>query len=240
MTQLYNADCMDILKTIPDNSIDLVLTDPPYNISSKRKLFRSNSTLEPISYDFGEWDYNFDPIPFLNEVKRVLNEYGNLVVWTSEQLFPTYRNWCGENLHPKQLLVWVKENPVPQFSMLGYRQATEIAFWASKGKITKDNPNFIFQTQSEMTNVFYAPVVSGRERVDHPTQKPLSIFTQLVNTHCKKGGMVLDPFMGSGTTGVACVDTGRNFIGIELSEKYFNIAKQRIDNSEHMSKLRLF
>lgn len=240
--KLYNADCMEILKQIPDSSIDLILTDPPYNISGNTRLHRMSSTGKAmdIDMDFGEWDYNFDPVPFLEESKRVLNDYGSIIVWTSEQLYGTYRNWCEENMYPKQLLVWVKQNPVPQFRKVGYRQATELAFWASKGKLGKDNPNFIFQTQQEMTNVFLAPVVAGDERTEHPTQKPLSIFTQLVNTHCRKGGIVLDPFMGSGTTGVAAISAEREFIGIELDEKYFEIAKARIGKATRKAEARLW
>ena len=240
--KLYNADCMEILKTIPDNSVDLILTDPPYNISKGGRLHRlsAKGNYMDIDLDFGEWDYNFDPIPFLEESKRILNDYGSIIVWTSEQLYGVYREWCGKHMYPKQLFVWVKQNPVPQFRKVGYRQATELAFWASKGKLGKDNPNFIFTTQQEMTNVFYAPVVAGEERTEHPTQKPLSIFTQLVNTHCRPSGVVLDPFMGSGTTGVAAVSTGRDFSGVELDEKWFNIARERVDREVENNSMKLF
>ena len=122
---------------------------------------------------------------------------------------------------------------------MGYRQATELAYWASNGKLSKDNPNFLFQAQREMTNVFYAPVVQGKERTEHPTQKPLSIFTQLVRTHCRQGGLVIDPFLGSGTTAVACATTDRNFKGCELDEKYFKIAQERVNMVTQENSFRL-
>lgn len=237
---LILADCMDIFPLIENDSIDLVLADPPYNISEKTKIFRDyrSGASGDISFDFGEWDYNFDPIPFLKESKRVLNQWGSVIVWTSEQLFGIYRNWFAENMHPKQMFVWVKDNPLPQFRLIGYRQATELIYWASKNKITQDNPNFIFDGQKEMTNVFMQPIVSGRERVDHPTQKPLKIHRHFVRVHCRKDGIVLDPFLGSGTTFVACVKEGRKCIGIEKEEKYYKLAKDRIENE--VRQLRLY
>jgi len=89
------GDCLEELEKIPDNSIDLVFTDPPYNIRPKNKIFRDYRSGKngDISMDFGVWDYSFDPIPFLIESKRVLNEYGSIIVWTSEQLFGKYRDW---------------------------------------------------------------------------------------------------------------------------------------------------
>lgn len=230
MIDLRMGDCLELLKSIPDESVDLVFTDPPYNISSKTKLGRKYESGEEgdVSFNFGEWDYDFDPIPFLTECKRVLKPEGSIIVWTSEQLFAKYRVWFAENMYPKQLLVWVKTNPLPQFRKVSYRQATELMYWASKEKMTQDNPNFIFTAQQDMTNVFYAPVVSGEEKTEHPTQKPLSITMKIIKTHCREGGVVLDPFMGSGTTGVGCVKTNRNFIGFEIDKEYFELAQNRI------------
>lgn len=231
--ELYCGDCLEVMKQIPNESVDLVLTDPPYNISQNKKIFRDYRSGKngDIIMDFGEWDYNFNIIPFLTEAKRVLNDNGSIIVWTSEQLFGEYRRWFEKEMHPKQLLVWVKSNPLPQFRLVGYRQATELLFWAMKRKNTKSNPNFIFKGQREMINVFYAPIVGGKERVKHPTQKPLSITKKLIERHCKPNGVVLDCFMGSGTTGVACKELGRNFIGIEIEPKYYEIAKKRINDT---------
>jgi DNA modification methylase len=131
-------------------------------------------------------------------------------------------------MYPKQLLIWVKTNPIPQFRLVGYRQATELMFWALKNKNKKNNPNFLFKGQREMTNVFYAPIVGGKERTSHPTQKPLSITEKIISTHCREGGVVLDPFLGSGTTAVAAQRLKRNFIGIEISSEYCKIANDRL------------
>ena len=549
--EIYNGDSLEVMKQFEDKSFDLVFTDPPYNISRKNKIFRDyrNGKKADINMDFGEWDYNFNPVPFLQESKRLLGENGSVIVWTSEQMYGEYRQWFTANMYPKQLLVWVKclagqtellakvndriiltslrdlyrssylhkrielltpegkweelasfsknenyssgkiiylrngsrfkvtdehiffvngkmkranelkkgdvldnshnkikenkdfifgynegwmvgfflaegsyqknnelrfsvnkaeiiffeklkkltlkyngtirkhiyknsmaiiinsyvlrgaiqefvkekgsrfkhlsnncwnsnyeflrgifdgwldgdgtyvekekswqvgftrnkkldrdmklianilgytyvsrygfykgfgkrykqirakirkeksthfnakseyqikrilntrlksyeislkknhkfllydgtivhnSNPLPQFRLVGYRQATELLFWALKNKNTKDNPNFRFQTQSEMTNVFYAPIVGGKERTEHPTQKPLSITEKIIEIHCKEDGLILDPFMGSGTTLVAAKELNRRAIGIELNKDYCDLAVRRV------------
>ena len=230
INKIICGDAVEEMKKIPDGSIDLVFTDPPYNISQKNKIFRDyrNGKNGDINMDFGEWDYGFQIEPFLEESKRVLRDDGSIIVWTSEQLFSDYRRWFAENMYPKQMLVWIKLNPLPQFRLVGYRQATELMFWALKNKNTKNNPNFLFQSQKEMTNVFYAPIVGGKERLKHPNQKPLSITKEIIKRHCREGGIVLDPFLGSGTTAVAALSLGRNFIGIEKNLEYCKMAEERI------------
>ena len=231
LNTIIQGDCLEVMKEIPDKSIDLILTDPPYNISQKNKIFRDyrNGKNGDINMDFGEWDYNFQIEPFLQESKRILREDGSIIVWTSEQLYGKYREWFAKNMYPKQLLIWVKTNPLPQFRLVGYRQATELLFWALKNKNTKNNPNFLFQSQKEMINVFYAPIVGGKERTEHPTQKPLSITMKIIKRHCREEGIVLDPFLGSGTTAVACKMLGRHYIGIELNSKYVEIINKRLN-----------
>jgi len=228
---LYCCDCLEVLKEFPDESIDLVYTDPPYNISQKNKIFRDyrSGKRADINMDFGRWDYNFEIIPFLEQSKRVLNEYGSVIVWTSEQLYGKYREWFEKNMYPKQLLIWEKLNPLPQFRLVGYRQATELMFWALKKKNTKSNPNFNFKSQKEMTNVFCAPIVGGKERKwGHPTQKPLKVCKQIVDIHCRESGIVLDPFTGVGTICVAAKELNRKWIGIEMDEEYCRRAKERL------------
>jgi len=224
------GDCLEIMRSLDNESIDLVFTDPPYNVSRKNKIYREyrSGKRKDISFDFGEWDYDFQIEPFLQESKRVLKNNGSVIVWTSEKLFGKYYEWFEKNMYPKQLLVWVKTNPLPQFRLVGYRRATELMYWALKKKHTKNNENFLFLKQKEMNNVFYAPIVGGNERTEHPTQKPLSISQEIIKRHCREDGIVLDPFMGSGTTCLAAKNLKRNFIGIEIDPKYYEIARNRI------------
>lgn len=237
LNTLYTMDAVEFLKALPDAGVDLVYTDPPYNVSQRHKIYRDyrNGQEGSISFDYGEWDYAFDPIPFLIESKRVLNEYGSLIVWTSEQLYGTYRQWAQDNMLPKQMIIWEKTNPVPNFRKVSYRQATEIMFWASKNKISKRNPNFIFTTQEGTKNIKRAPICGGSERIkrpdtgkSHPNQKPLSICKEIIQTHCREDGVVVDPFCGVGSIPLAAKITGRNFIGNDFDTVYAQMARERL------------
>ena len=228
--QIIQGDCVEVMKGIPDKSVDMILTDPPYNISQKNKIFRDyrSGKRADINFDYGEWDYNFDILPILIESKRILKEYGQWLIFCAEQQIGMYRKWLGNNGHFKQLIIWEKLNPLPQFRKCGYRQATEIIMWAYKNKPKKIEQHFNFLKQEEMKNIFRFPICGGKERTKHPTQKPLGLITELLKRHSFKDDIILDPFLGSGTTAVACKETGRDYIGIEKDKEYCEIARRRI------------
>lgn len=234
INEFTTGDGIAGMKYIPDESVDLLHTDPPYNISCGTKLFkdyRQNGKVNPtiLSFDFGEWDYNFNPVEFLNASIRVLHPTGSWIIWTSEQLYGVYRQWAIDaGMHFKQTLIFRRVNPLPQFRKIGYRQATELMCWIAKKPIGKNNPNFIFGKQEDMINVFDGAICGGKERTAHPTQKPLSICQKIIKTHCRPGGIVLDCFSGSGTIALAAYSTGRNFIAIEQEEKWNKVAEKRI------------
>jgi DNA modification methylase len=240
INEFTTGDGIAGMKYIPDESVDLIHTDIPYNISCETKIFRDyrqangKKKSANISFNFDEesikkWDHNFSPIPFLDASIKCLHPTGSWIIWCSEQQYGTLRQW-GEDrgFHPRQMLTWIKKNPLPMFRLTGYRQATEIMIWIAKGPIGRKNPNFIFTHQNEMTNVFESPICSGKERTAHPTQKPLSICQKIIKTHCRPGGLVLDSFSGSGTIALAAYSTGRNFIAIEQEEKWNKVAEKRI------------
>jgi len=232
MNKIIQGDCLEIMKNIPDKSIDLILTDPPYNISQKNKIFRDyrSGQRADISFDYGDWDYEFDILPVLEESKRILKQYGQWIIFCSEQQIGMYRKWLEKNGHFKQIIIWEKTNPLPQFRKCGYRQATEIIMWAYKEKPTKKEQHFNFLLQEEMKNIFRFPICGGKERTKHPTQKPYKLIEELLKRHSFKGDMILDPFAGSGTTGVACHNLDRNYILIEKEPEYCKIARERIAN----------
>ncbi len=239
---LIKGDTFELLGKIPNESIDLVFTDPPYLISEHDKIFRDyrSGKRGDIRMDFGEWDYSFDMRTFLEEAYRVLVPQGSLVVWCAEQQVGDYRNMGKEiGFNPKKMLIWRKNNPPTQFRKTGYRQSIEIMFWMMKGENSRSNPNFIFGTQQEMLDVFDHPVVAGKERlfyvnekgekVRHPTQKPLKVCRSIIKTHCKVDGVVLDPFFGTATIPVAAKLEGRKFIGMEKDDKWFDIGNKRME-----------
>jgi len=119
-------------------------------------------------------------------------------------------------------------NPVPQMRKVKYMHATELFFLAHK---EKGHDSFRWEN-GQRANVFYHPIVGGKVRTKHPTQKPLWLMGDLIKYSTKENDVVLDPFMGSGTTGAACKEMGRRFIGIEIDKEYFDIAKNRINNTQ--------
>lgn len=231
MGELILGDSLEVLKTIPDESVDLVLTDPPYNISTKNKIFRDyrSGNNGDISMDFGEWDYEFNPTPFLEETKRILKPHGQWLIFSSEQLYGKYRDWFNDNAYFKQLLVWQKTNPLPEFRLVKYRQTTELICWSLKTKLPKAQLHFNFLEQNEMKNIFTGPICAGKERLKHPTQKPLWLIRKLIARHTRPGDIVLDPFMGVGTIPHACKEIGLDYIGIDINEEYYNKANQRLN-----------
>jgi modification methylase len=234
---IYCTDALELMADIDTASVDLVFADPPYNVSRKNMIFRDYRSGRDgnINYDYGEWDYTYDPIPFLEEAKRILTDEGSIIVWTSEQLYGVYRTWFEEHMYPKQLLVWEKTNPVPNFRKNSHRTAQELMFWAAKGKINKNNPNFNFTTQEEMKTTKKAPIVGGRERLkrpdtgkSHPNQKPESICRHIVRVHCRPGGLVVDPYCGVGTIPASAKREGRHFIGGDFDPVYADMAIRRV------------
>lgn len=220
--KLYCGDCLELMKDIPDGSVDMILTDPPYKtitggdknsskhkrpqgmLSGNRKLFKYQKI------DISSW------IPALY---HALKDGGHCYIFTNslnltEMLVESQK--CGFKLH--NLLVWEKNNCTPsQF----YMKNCEYVLFLRKGKAKWINNIGDSKTVHKFNNII------GKKK--HPTEKPTELLEFYIKNSSNSGDVVLDPFMGSGSTGVACVKTGRNFIGIELDEKYFNIAKERIE-----------
>ena len=226
---LMNGDCLELIKQVPSNSVDLILIDPPYEISRPTNFQSGEETGRDtdrfrISMDFGEWDKNFTGLEVvIKEGYRILRQGGTMICFYDLWKIETLKNLYDRNKFKQvRFIEWMKTNPVPINSKINYlTNAREVAVSAIKGS----KPTF----NSSYDNGLYSyPICAGKERTIHPTQKPLSLITDLVLKHSNEGDTVLDCFMGSGTTGVACKNTNREFIGMELDEKYFEIACNRI------------
>lgn len=234
---------MELMRNISDNSIDLILTDPPYIISKESGYVNNSpdrkdyiSKYGKHTIDFGEWDkteLNIQNI--LLEFYRVLKPSGTLIIfydlWKIQEL-----KECAEYIGFKQprLGIWNKTNPVPINSKLNYLSNSRefFATFVKKSKPTfnssYDDGNYYVPNESDN---YYLPILHGKERTSHPTQKPISLIGDLVKKHSNDYDIILDPFMGSGTTGVACINSNRKFIGVEINETYFKIAKERIEGN---------
>ena len=222
-TQIFCGDCLELIKDIPDNSIDLVVIDPPYEIPNggggafgiKKRKFRKE--LEDGSLTKG-----FD-MAVLDELIRVMQKVNNYI-WCNKEQIRDYLNYFKKcNM---ELLTWHKTNPVPACGNKYLSDTEYLLFFREKGVKVRGT----YYTKRK----FYVTKTNKRDKgkYNHPTVKPLDITENIIINSSLEGDVVLDCFMGSGTTGVACVNTGRNFIGIELDPTYFETAKKRLEEAE--------
>ena len=230
---IYNEDCIgeNGMCQLPDNSVDLIITDPPYNVSKSKSFKNSDGSLgfkgwKPIKENWDsmpEPDYKKWIFKILKECKRVLKKEGSIYInMGMEQLHNI--GLCLEKLEFKilNIIAWYQPNKFPQnYGKTRYNPATEMIYFARKGK------SHYFNYQGFMRDNWEFNTVQGDKR-KHPAQKPVKLYGRCVKHSCPDNGIVLDPFMGSGTTAVACLKNNREFIGFEKEEKYYNIALKRI------------
>lgn len=244
--KLYNGDCLEIMKEIPDKSIDLILTDPPYGTTQCK------------------WD---SIIPFdkmWEQLNRIIKDNGAIVLFGSEPFSSALR--MSNLKHYKYDWIWdKKKGGNPLLSKIQPIKITENISVFGKGKLNyypimtkRDKVKFRGNCKKFNIELFNAKFTENKSYSEkypknilefsnacqkgkvHPTQKPTDLLEYLIKTYTNKGDKVLDFTMGSGSTGVACVNTNRDFIGIELDKNYFEIAKKRIEEAEKDVKSMLF
>lgn len=239
MIDLRHGDCLEVLKTIPDKSIDLVVTDPPYEIitqgggfyGSNGKEYRSKTDIitggnvrQDTMKDIKNIGYGID-LEVLQNLCRVMKKI-NIYIWCSQkQLVPLIKYFTEEKKCNWNLLTWHKTNPIPACGNKYLSDTEYCLFFREKGvKVYGE-----FKTKF----TYYVTPLNTKDKkiYKHPTIKPLDIIENLIINSSLENDIVLDCFMGSGTTGVACKNLNRNFIGIELDKNYFEIANVRINNT---------
>ena len=223
---LQNGSCLDFIKTIPDSSVDLIVTDPPYRTISggnKSEKWKSGYNKSVLHRNDGKiFDNNdIDIEDWIGECYRVLKDGTHIYIMTNLLNLSHYMNViqeAGFEIH--NLLVWEKNTANAN---RWYMKNCEYTIFARKGAAkTINNP-------SSKTVHTFQNIVGNK---NHPTEKPVELMKFYIENSSNKGDLVLDPFMGGGSTGVACKQLGRDFIGYEIDEKYFNIAKERIENTK--------
>jgi DNA modification methylase len=226
------GDCYQELKKIESNSIDLILIDPPYLISkdSNFKKISDNTTEQmrvkyDISIDFGDWDkIDLDWNLLMCEYFRVLKKKGTIIifydVWKSNQLKEIA---SSVGFKQPRVCCWIKTNPVPINSKINYLTNSSEYFFTF---VKVGNPTF----NSEYDNgLYHYPICHGKERLKHPTQKPLRLISDIIQKHSVPGDIVLDSFAGTGTVGESCRLLDRRFVLIENNPTYFEMIKERLN-----------
>lgn len=225
---VLNANSRNIIKRIPDNAIDFILTDPPYNLA---KYSTGNIELpgrSAINNDLAEWDFvEFHPEEWVDEFIRILKPTGNLFIFTSYNQLGRWYNCLDHRFDSSNFMIWHKTNPAPKIFKAGFLNSCEMIFtcW-NKGH------TWNFTTQDAMHNFIESPICSGKERLKdpkHPTQKPISILKRMIEIASNEDDIIFDPFMGVGSTGVAAMQLKRRFIGVELDPQYCQAGKLRIE-----------
>lgn len=243
--RIHQGDCIEILCTLPDESIDLIFSDPPYNLQLNQELWRPNQTrVEGVN---DEWDQfeNFQSYDefskaWLTECRRVLKKDGSIwVIGTYHNIFRLGTIMQDMEFWFLNDIIWVKTNPMPNFRGVRYTNAHETLIWACKQKKGKYTFNYHAMKSVndglQMRSDWYLPLCTGRERIKvkgkkaHPTQKPEALLYRVIVSSSNPGDIVLDPFFGTGTTGVVAKKLQRHWIGIENNSKYVKLAQARID-----------
>lgn len=221
---IYNEDCLEGMKKIPDGSVDLIVTDPPYLMTCGqgggafgRDKREYHNEIEPLTDNFN--------LEVLNELVRIMKKI-NIYIWCSKDQLRQYIDFFEDLGCKTELLTWHKTNPVPTCNNKYLSDTEYLLFFREKGVK-------IFGSYETKKKYYVTPTnKSDKDLFGHPTIKPLDIIQNLIVNSSQENDIVLDPFLGSGTTAVAAVNTNRHYIGFELDEKYFDIACQRLDEAE--------
>ncbi len=245
--QILIGDCVEMMRTLPDKSVDLVFADPPYNLQLGGDLHRpDNSKVDAVDDEWDRFDsfevYDAFTKAWLGECRRVLKDDGALwVIGSYHNIFRVGATLQDLGYWILNDVVWRKTNPMPNFKGTRFSNATETLIWAAK---SKGQRRYTFNYDAlktanddlQMRSDWLIPLCTGEERVKndagekaHPTQKPEALLHRVLMASTKPGDVVLDPFFGVGTTGAACTRMGRNYIGIERDETYAALARKRIE-----------
>jgi len=248
LNKIINGESLKILKDIPDNTFDLIFADPPYNLQINDNLRRpDDSKVNGVDDKWDKFssfnDYDKFTVSWLKECKRVLKEDGSIwVIGSYHNIFRLGYHLQNLNYWILNDIIWRKNNPMPNFKGTRFTNAHETLIWASKNKKSKYTFNYqslkCFNDDLQMRSDWKLPICNGKERLRkngkkiHSTQKPESLLHRIILATTKRYDLVLDPFLGTGTTAVVSKKLGRRFTGIEKNKEYYRAAISRINKTK--------
>jgi DNA modification methylase len=242
LDQIIVSDCIEAMNRLPEQCVDLVFADPPYNLQLRQELYRPNLTRVDAVDD--EWDkyesfeaYDQFTTAWLTAARRVLKDTGTLwVIGTYHNIFRIGKILQDLGFWILNDVVWIKVNPMPNFRGVRFTNAHETLIWAQKHKGKPYTFNYAdlkaLNDDLQMRSDWYIPLCTGKERLRvngekaHATQKPEALLTRILLATTKLGDVVLDPFLGTGTTAAVAKRLGRRWIGIERDPQYAVLAEQ--------------
>ena len=216
LNKIHNIDCLEFMKTLPDKCIDLVLTDPPYGIKLSRGYTKENKGKDLVFGDDG-----FSVMVFLddilNEYRRILKPNSAIYIFTRFDIMPYWWLKCKNYFDMKNCIIWAKGGVGMGDLQSNYGNNTEMIMYMTNGKHKLRG-----KREGNLWSI-------NKERNEyHETQKPTKLLKMIIEKSSNEGDMIFDPFMGSGSTAIAALETKRNYIGCEISKEYCEIAEQRI------------
>ncbi len=244
LNQIIEGDCLEVLNTLPEKSVDLIFADPPYNLQLQQELWRPNMTRVTAVND--DWDhfedfqaYDAFSQVWLSACRRILKDSGSIwVIGSYHNIFRIGKLMQDLGYWILNDIVWIKTNPMPNFRGVRFTNAHETLIWASKYKGARYTFNHhamkSLNEDKQMRSDWLIPVCTGTERVRkdgkraHSTQKPQALLYRILLATSKPGDVILDPFLGSGTTAVVAKLLHRNWVGIEKESHYIEIAQERL------------
>jgi site-specific DNA-methyltransferase (adenine-specific) len=245
LDRIYQGDCIEILKSLPEESVDLIFADPPYNLQLNQELWRPNLTRVDAVDD--SWDrfqdfkaYDDFSRDWLSGCQRVLKKHGSIwVIGTYHNIFRLGNLMQDLGFWFLNDIVWIKSNPMPNFRGVRFTNAHEILIWACKEKRGKYSFNYhamkALNEGLQMRSDWLIPICTGEERIKvngkkaHSTQKPEALLFRVILSSSSPSDIILDPFFGTGTTGAVAKKLHRHWVGIEENPEYIEIASERID-----------
>jgi len=249
---IHSGDCIELLKQIPDNSVDLIFADPPYNLQLNGELYRPNQTKVDAVND--EWDkfdskedYDKFTTAWMKECHRILKNTGSFwVIGTYHNIFRVGTILQNTGFWMLNDVIWVKPNPMPNFKGTRFNNAHETLIWATKSKSSSYTFHYhslkVMNDDLQMRSDWWIPICQGDERIKvngqkaHSTQKPAELLFRIILSTSNPGDIVLDPFSGSGTTAAVAKRLGRKYIAFDREEFYVQVAKDRLEKIKPIEK----